>query len=264
MKKLFLIISLFLVSNIASQASFASGGSSAGGFDTSALHPKKMKWNFDGIFGSIDRQSAQRGYQVYKEVCASCHTLDLVAYRSLEDIGFSKDEIKTIAAEYTVMDGPDDEGEMFERPALPHDKIVGPYANEKAARASNGGAFPPDFSLIAKARHSGPSYIYSLITGYSDAPEGFPLAEGKYHNPYFEGRQIAMPSPLSDDGQVEYEDGTFASKEQMAIDVVNFLQWAAEPETEVRKKMGVRTMIFLFILLFIVMAAKKAVWKDVE
>lgn len=257
MKKILLTL---LLSFSLAHTAFASSSDSA----TSAHHPKKMKWNFEGFFGSIDRQSAQRGYQVYKEVCSSCHSLDLVAYRNLEEIGFSADEVKQIAAEFEVTDGPDDEGEMFERPALPHDKIVGPYANEKAARASNGGAFPPDFSLIAKARHEGPSYIYSLLTGFEEAPEGFEMAEGKYYNPYFDGRQIAMPSPLNEDGLVEYEDGTFASQEQMAVDVVNFLQWAAEPETEARKKMGVRTMIFLFLLLAILIAAKKAVWKQLD
>ena len=163
-----------------------------------------------------------------------------------------------------VTDGPNDDGEMFERPALPSDKIVGPYQNEKAARAANNGAYPPDFSLITKARHDGPNYIYSLLTGYSEAPEEFPSVEGKYYNPYFEGRQIAMPAPITEDGQVEYKDGTVASKEQMVIDVVNFLQFAAEPETEARKKMGVRTMVFLLILFAILLAAKKAVWSKLN
>ena len=262
MNKFFLILFLFLTPSLA-QAN-EGHSSDAAVVETTAHHPKEMKWNFDGFFGSIDRQSAQRGYQVYKEICSSCHTLNLVAYRSLTDIGFSEDEVKQIAAEYNVTDGPNDDGEMFERPALPSDKIVGPYLNEKAARSANGGAYPPDFSLIAKARHAGPSYIYSLLNGYQEAPEGFPSVEGKYYNPYFEGRQIAMPAPITEDGQVEYKDGTFASKEQMTIDVVNFLQWAAEPETEARKKMGVRTMIFLLILLAILIAAKKAVWKTIK
>ena len=260
MKKIFLILTLSFASNFA----LANESGTLNPLDTAALHPKEMKWNFDGIFGSIDRQSAQRGFQIYKEVCSSCHSLKLVAYRSLADIGFSEDEVKQIAAEYSVVDGPNDDGDMFDRKALPSDKFVSPFANEKAARASNGGAYPPDFSLIAKARHEGPSYIYSLITGYSEAPEGFQMAEGKNYNPYFEGRQIAMPAPLTDDGQIEYKDGTFATKEQMAIDVVNFLQWAAEPEMENRKKMGVRTMFFLGVLLIILIAAKKAVWKKLK
>lgn len=257
MKKIFLTI--FTLSAILTSQAFASGASA-----TSAQHPKQLQWNFDGFFGSIDRQSAQRGFQVYKEVCSSCHSLSLVAYRNLEEIGFSSDEVKQIAAEYEVTDGPNDDGEMFERPALPQDRFVGPFANEKAARASNGGALPPDLSLIVKARHDGPNYIYSLLTGYEEAPEHFEMAEGKYYNPYFEGRQISMPSPINDDGQLEYEDGTYPSKEQMVIDVVNFLQWAAEPETEVRKKMGVRTMLFLLILFALLIAAKKAVWRDIK
>jgi ubiquinol-cytochrome c reductase cytochrome c1 subunit len=235
-----------------------------GVIDTHAHHPKQMKWNFDGYFGSFDRASIQRGFQVYKEICSACHGLSRVAYRNLQEIGFSENEVKQIASEALVTDGPNDEGEMFERAGLPSDKFVGPYANEQAARAANGGAYPPDLSLIVKARHDGPNYVYSLLTGYEEAPDGFPLTNGKNYNPYFEGRQISMPSPINDDGQVEYKDGTFAAKEQMVIDVVNFLQWAAEPETEHRKKMGVRTMIFLAILFVILIAAKKAVWKNVK
>ena len=259
MKKLFLIL-LFLPSFVLANESH----NAADPLSTSALHPKQMKWEFDSIFGRFDRASIQRGYQVYKEVCAACHGLKLVSYRNLQEIGFSEDEVKQIAAEYSVTDGPNDEGEMFDRPALPSDRFVGPYANEQAARSVNGGAFPPDLSLIVKARHDGPNYVYSLITGFTDAPDEFVMSEGKNYNPYFEGRQISMPAPITDDGQVDYKDGTYATKEQMTIDVVNFLQWAAEPETEHRKKMGVRTMIFLAILLAILIAAKKAVWKNVK
>ncbi len=259
MKKLFLIL-LFLPSFVLANESH----NAADPLSTSALHPKQMKWEFDSIFGRFDRASIQRGYQVYKEVCAACHGLKLVSYRNLQEIGFSEDEVKQIAAEYSVTDGPNDEGEMFDRPALPSDRFVGPYANEQAARSVNGGASPPDLSLIVKARHDGPNYVYSLITGFTDAPDEFIMSEGKNYNPYFEGRQISMPAPITDDGQVDYKDGTYATKEQMTIDVVNFLQWAAEPETEHRKKMGVRTMIFLAILLAILIAAKKAVWKNVK
>jgi ubiquinol-cytochrome c reductase cytochrome c1 subunit len=253
MKKLFLI--LLAIPTIA----FASGDS-----PTSAHHPKQLKWEFDSIFGRFDRASSQRGYQVYREVCSSCHSLSLVSYRNLADIGFGEKEIKQIASESLVEDGPNDEGDMFERSGLPSDKFAAPYANENAARASNGGAYPPDLSLMVKARGDGANYIYSLLTGYSQAPEGFEMAEGKQFNPYFEGHQIAMPSPLSDDLQVEYRDGTYATKEQMAMDVVNFLQFTAEPETEARKKMGLRTMLFLGILFVILLAAKKAVWKQVK
>lgn len=232
--------------------------------ETKAHHPKQMKWEFDGVFGSVDRASAQRGYQVYKEICSACHSLRRVAYRNLTEIGFSEDEVKQIASEFLVSDGPNDDGEMFDRPGLPSDKFVGPYANEQAARSSNGGALPPDLSLIIKARHDGANYVYSLLTGFVDAPDEFPLASGKSYNPYFEGRQISMPAPITDDVQIDYRDGTYATKEQMVIDVTNFLQWVAEPEAEARKKMGVRTMIFLGILLIILIAAKKAVWKNVK
>jgi ubiquinol-cytochrome c reductase cytochrome c1 subunit len=258
MKKLFLI--LFLIPTLA----LANEGHDANPLSTTALHPKQMKWEFDGIFGRFDRASAQRGYQVYKEVCSACHSLKLVAYRNLTQLGFSEDEVKQIASEASVSDGPNDDGDMFDRAGLPSDKFVGPYANEQAARSANGGAYPPDLSLIVKARHDGPNYVYSILTGYGEAPEGFAMAEGKNYNPYFEGRQISMPQPLGDDGQVDYKDGTYATKEQMAIDVVNFLQFAAEPETEHRKKMGVRTMIFLAILFVILLAAKKAVWRKLD
>ncbi len=254
------LLTLLLVPNLA----FANAEPEAGAIDTRAHHPKQMKWEFDGVFGSVDRASAQRGYQVYKEICSACHSLQRVAYRNLTSLGFSAEEVKQIASEVLVSDGPNDDGEMFDRPGLPSDKFVGPYDNEKAARASNGGAYPPDLSLIVKARHDGANYVYSLLTGFADAPDGFPMAQGKSYNPYFEGRQISMPAPITDDGQVEYRDGTYATKEQMVIDVTNFLQWAAEPETEARKKMGVRTMLFLGILFVILLAAKKAVWKKVK
>ena len=231
---------------------------------TSALHPKQQKWQFDGIFGKFDKASAQRGYQVYKEVCSACHGLKLLSYRNLTTIGFSEPEIKQIASEYLIADGPNDDGEMFERAGLPSDKMAGPYPNEQAARSANGGAYPPDLSLIVKARHDGANYVYSLLTGYQQAPDGFELASGKNYHPYFEGRQISMPPPLVEDGQLEYKDGTYATKEQMAIDVVNFLQFAAEPETEHRKKMGVRTMLFLLILFVLLLIAKKAVWRNVK
>lgn len=231
---------------------------------TSALHPKKLQWEFDGIFGRFDRASIQRGYQIYKEVCSACHGIKLFSYRNLQDIGFTEAEVKQIASEYLVTDGPNDDGEMFERNALPSDKFVSPYPNEQSARSANGGAYPPDLSLIIKARHDGANYVYSLLNGYKDAPEGFELATGKNYNPYFEGRQISMPSPINDDSQVEYKDGTHPTKEQMIMDVVNFLQFVAEPEMEYRKKMGVRTMIFLGILLALLVGAKRAIWKNVK
>lgn len=263
-KYLLILVILFFIPNIA----LANASSSDNNIDeskiTSALHPKKLNWEFEGFFGRFDKASIQRGYQVYKEVCSACHSLKLMSYRNLQDIGFSEAEVKQIASEYLITDGPNDDGEMFERPALPSDKFVSPYPNEQSARSANGGAYPPDLSLIIKARHDGPNYVYSLLNGYKDAPEGFELAVGKNYNPYFEGRQISMPAPINDDGQVEYKDGTIATKEQMIIDAVNFLQYVSEPETEHRKKMGVRTMIFLGILLVLLVLAKRAIWKNVK
>jgi ubiquinol-cytochrome c reductase cytochrome c1 subunit len=254
---------LLLIPSIA----FASGSSDSKidpALATNALHPKQQKWEFEGFFGRFDKASIQRGYQVYKEVCSACHSLKLMSYRNLQDIGFSEAEVKQIASEYLVTDGPNDDGEMFERAGLPSDKFVSPYPNEQSARSANGGAYPPDLSLIVKARHDGANYVYSLLNGYADAPEGFEMANAKHYNLYFEGRQISMPAPINDDGQVEYKDGTIATKEQMTIDVVNFLQFVAEPETEHRKKMGVRTMLFLGILLVLLVLAKRAIWKNVK
>lgn len=267
MQKKFLI-SLFLFNiifaSLGLEQSLASSLVNDDELATSALHPKQMKWEFEGIFGRFDKASIQRGYQVYREVCSACHAMKQMSFRNLGDIGFSENEIKQIASEYLVTDGPNDDGEMFERAGLPSDKFVSPYANEQAARSANGGAYPPDLSLIIKARHDGANYVYSLLTGYKDAPDGFNLASGKNYNLYFEGRQISMPAPILEDNQVDYKDGTFASKEQMIVDVVNFLQYSAEPEMENRKKMGVRTMIFLFILLVILVMAKRAIWQQVK
>ncbi len=226
-------------------------------------HPKQMPWSFDGVFGTFDRQSAQRGLQVYREVCAACHSLNRVAFRSLTGIGFSAEEVKALASEYSVMDGPDDEGEMFERAGKPSDKFVPPYPNEKAARALNNGAYPPDLSLIIKARPDGANYVYSLLTGYEDAPADMQMNEGMSYNPYFSGQQIAMAPPLSE-GVVSFEDGTEATVDQMAKDVVNFLQWAAEPEMEMRKKMGVKVMIFLLVMTILFYLAKQRIWRNLH
>ncbi len=264
MKKIFLIFTLICSLQTLCLKASANEAHGDNPLSTQALHPKQMNWEFDGFFGRFDRASTQRGYQVYKEICASCHSLKRVAYRNLSEIGFSENEIKQLASEASVTDGPNDDGDMFDRAGLPSDKFASPYANDNAARSANGGALPPDLSLIVKARHDGANYVYSILTGFTDAPDGFTMAEGKSYNPYFEGRQISMPAPITDDGQIDYKDGTFATKEQMAIDVVNFLQWAAEPETEHRKKMGIRTIIFLAALFVILLAAKKAVWKKVE
>lgn len=230
-----------------------------------AKAPRQMNWPFEGPFGSFDRQAAQRGFQVYKEVCSACHSLKHLYYRNLKDLGFSEAEIKELAARYTVIDGPDDSGEMFERPAIPSDAFVSPYPNEQAARASNGGAYPADLSLIVKARPDGANYLYSLLTGYSDeAPEGFSLTEGLYYNDYFPGNQIAMPPPLATPDLVDYSDGTNATIDQMARDVTIFLQWASEPEMEHRKSMGLKVFMFLSIFTVLFYVAKKRTWEDIK
>lgn len=237
---------------------FGTANASSGG-----VHNKQIPWKFDGIMGNVDVQSAQRGYQVYKQVCASCHSLKRVAYRNLAEIGFSEAEIKAIAAEYKVQDGPNDEGEMFERPARPSDRFNSPFANEKAARASNNGAYPPDLSLIIKARPDGANYLYSLLTGYEEPPSDIEVPDGMYYNPHFPGGKLAMPAPLAKDA-VQYADGTEASVDQMSRDLVNFLQWTAEPEMRHRKEMGLKVLIFLAITTIFMFGAKKRTWKSVK
>lgn len=231
---------------------------------TDARKPKQVDWSFDGLFGTVDRASAQRGLQVYKEVCGSCHGLKRIAFRNLTEIGFSEAEAKAIAAGYTVQDGPNDEGDMFDRPGVISDRFMPPFPNEKAARASNGGAFPPDLSLMVKARPDGANYLYSLLTGYSDdVPEGVEVAPGQYYNPYFPGGLLAMAPPLMND-LITYQDGTNASTEQMAKDVVSFLQWAAEPEMEARKRMGIKVLVFLAVMSVLFYYAKQRIWSDLK
>lgn len=229
-----------------------------------AMNPKRLYWPFEGAFGKFDRRSAQRGFKVYQEVCSACHALKHLYYRNLKEIGFSEAEIKELAKRFTVLDGPNDDGEMFERPAIPADKFVDPYPNEQSARAANNGAYPADLSLIVKARHNGANYLYSLLTGYQEPPENFEISDGLYYNPYFPGMKIAMPPPIITDGQVEYTDGTNASIEQMSRDLVVFLQWASEPEMEHRKSMGLKVLIYLSIFTVIFYIAKERVWKNLS
>ena len=228
-----------------------------------AKEVEDQDWHFEGIFGTVDKASAQRGLQVYLEVCAGCHSLKQVAYRNLADLGFTEAEIKAIAAEYEVTDGPNDEGEMFQRAAIPADAFVSPFPNNEAAQASNNGALPPDLSLQVKAHAGGADYIYALLSGYADAPAGTDVPNGLNYNPFFPGSFIAMPPPLAEDG-VEYSDGTKASIEQMAWDVVSFMQWTAEPEMEQRKKMGFKVVLFLIILSAILYAAKRKMWSNLD
>ncbi|SVD87222.1 uncharacterized protein METZ01_LOCUS440076, partial [marine metagenome] len=203
----------------------------------------KQNWSFSGITGTFDKASIQRGYKVYREVCSGCHSMKLLYYRDLIDIGFTVDEVKAIAAEYTILDGPNDEGEMFERQARPSDHFVSPFANEQEARVSNNGSYPPDLSVITKAKKHGPDYIYNLLLGYREPPEDFDISEDMYYNKWKEGYQISMAQPL-DDGYVDYDDGTENILPQLAKDVTTFLVWSAEPELEVRKNLGIKVILF--------------------
>lgn len=219
-------------------------------FDEAAegLHCPNYPWPHEGILSSYDHASIRRGHQVYQQVCASCHSMSLLSFRDLVGVAYAEEEVKAMAAEIEVEDGPNDEGEMFMRPGKISDKFPQPYKNEQAARYANGGAYPPDLSLITKARHNGQNYVFSLLTGYRDPPAGVEIRQGLYYNPYFPGGAIAMPKMLSD-GAIEYEDGTPATESQMAKDVVTFLTWAAEPEMEERKLMGFKWILVLSLAL---------------
>lgn len=222
-----------------------------------------VPFSFEGPFGTYDKASLQRGLMVYRQVCAACHSLKRVAYRNLEDLGYSPEQVKTIAADVTIMDGPNDEGEMFERPGRPSDRFKSPFVNDKAAAFANGGAFPPDLSLITKARHGGADYVYSVLTGYAEAPHGVAIAEGKHYNKAMDGNVIAMPPPLND-GAITYEDGSPQIVSQYAKDVSAFLTWAAEPELEHRKQMGVKVVLFLAVFSIIMYGVKRQIWKKVH
>ncbi|MBT3693396.1 MAG: cytochrome c1 [Candidatus Pelagibacter sp.] len=226
----------------------------------------KTDWSFKGLLGKFDRGSLQRGYQVYTEVCSSCHSMKYVSYRNLAEEGgpeFTEEQAKAIAANFEVLDGPNSDGEMFTRPAKLSDKFVMPYENVKAAQAANGGAYPPDMSVLAKARSGGVDYIYSVLLGYEDPPAGVILDDGVYYNKYMYGNNIKMSQPLSD-GLVEYSDGTVASEEQMAKDVTTFLMWAAEPHLESRHKMGFKAILYLIILTILVYFSMKKIWSRIE
>lgn len=251
MKKI--VLTTLALIMMSTSASFAAG---------SAEEPPKQDWSFSGIFGTYDRGALQRGLKVYREVCSACHSLDRVAFRNLADFGYNEEQLKSIASEYVITDGPDEEGEMFERAGRPSDYFPAPYPNVNAAKAANGVA-PPDLSLITKARHGGADYVYGILTGYEAAPDGHHLASGQYWNKYMSGHVIAMPAPLTDE-LVEYTDGTPMSLEQYARDVSHFLTWAAEPELERRKKYGIAALIFLCLFACIMYGVKKKIWADVK
>ena len=228
-----------------------------------APKPAAQDWGWQGVFGTFDQAALQRGLQVYLEVCAVCHSLDYVAYRNLTALGYSEEQVKAFAAEYEVEDGPNEEGEMYSRPARPSDQFAPPFPNDQAARASNNGAFPPDLSLIIEARQGGADYLYGLLTGYVEPPEELEILEGMTFNTYFPSQQIAMPGPLFEDG-VEYADGTQASVEQMAKDISAFLTWTAEPYLEERKSLGLKVLLFLLVFTAMLIAVKRKVWADVK
>ena len=231
--------------------------------------PAAQEWSWTGPFGHFDAVQLQRGYQVYKEVCSACHGMHLLAFRNLSDDGgpgFSETQVKALAASVQVP-SIDDKGEAATRPGIPADHFLSPFPNEKAARAANGGALPPDLSVIIKAREGGADYVYALITGYSDAPPDMAgkMMPGMNYNPYFLNGQIAMPAPLSADGQVTYAGGQPPStKAQMAKDVVAYLTWASEPKMQERKTMGIKVMAFLLVLSVLLYAAYKHLWRDID
>ena len=223
-------------------------------------------WSFKGLFGKFDRSALQRGYHVYTEVCSSCHSMKYLSYRNLAQEGgpeFTEAEAKAIAASFEVTDGPNSDGEMFTRPGKLSDKFVMPYENVKAAQAANGGAYPPDMSVLVKARGGGVDYIYSLLQGYEDPPAGVTLDDGVYYNKYMYGNKIKMANQLSD-GLIEYSDGTKATVEQMSKDVTTFLMWAAEPHLESRHKMGFKAIVYLIILTILVYFSMKRIWSRIE
>lgn len=257
-----------------------------------AEHAPEQEWHFKGPFNNYDKASLQRGFLVYRQVCAACHSMNRLSYRDLEGIGYDDSQVKAIASEYQIMDGPNDEGEMFERPGRPSDRMKAPFINVKQAQAANGGAYPPDMSLLSFARHGGADHIYGILTGYeAEAPEEFvkhngPLLPGRYYNKYMAGHVIAMAPPLSD-GLVDYPcetapDAAPAAEEghgdshaavpacvpetvdQYSRDVSEFLQWASDPKMEERKQFGLRVMIFLFFMTLVLYMAKKKLWKNVH
>lgn len=223
----------------------------------------KHDWSFDGVTGTFDRGSLQRGFKVYREVCSVCHSMRLLYYRDLIDIGFTEEQVKAIASEYTVIDGPNDEGDLYERQGRPSDRFVGPYRNDNEARLNNNGAYPPDLSVITKSKKDGADYIYNLLLGYTEPPDNLEMGDGMYYNKWVDGNQIAMPTPLYDDS-VEYDDETNPTLEQLAEDVTTFLTWAAEPELEERKTLGIKVILFFVIFGILTFMLKRKLWKKIN
>eukprot|EP00898_Chlorokybus_atmophyticus_P007893 jgi/Chlat1/8104/Chrsp75S07555 len=227
------------------------------------LPAPKYPWPHEGPFSAYDHAAIRRGHQVYTAVCQACHSLDKLSFRNLIGVAYTEEEVKAMAEEVEVIDGPNDQGEMYTRPGKISDPLPKPYPNEETARYANGGAYPPDLTLITKARHDGQNYVFSLLTGYRDPPAGVHVREGLHYNPYFPGGAIAMPQMLVD-GAVEYEDGTPATASQMGKDVVTFLAWAAEPEHDERKLMGLKWVLVLSIVLLQAAYYKRWKWAPIK
>ncbi len=259
---------------------------------TTQEEPKDVHWSFEGPFGKFDKEQLQRGYKVYREVCSACHAMDLMYYRNLGQKGGpfydpkypnpnENPVVKSLAHDIQVKDIDQDTGDVISRPATPADKFLAPFPNEPAARASNGGALPPDLSVMTRAREGGPAYVYSLLTGFKAAPSDMSLPAGKYYDPYFPGDltstmkpgmaghkapmggAIGMPPPLAD-GKVTFDDGKPSTVNEEAYDVVAFLEWAAEPKAEERKQFGLGAMIYLLIFSGLLYASYKKLWKNIE
>jgi ubiquinol-cytochrome c reductase cytochrome c1 subunit len=276
----------------ASAAAFAAAMPVAAAESSHGPEIAHQQWSFSGFRGLYDRAQLQRGFQVYKDVCAACHGLSRVSFRNLVQPGgpqFPEEAVKALAAEWPnkISDGPNDEGKMFERPARLSDPMRGPYKNEKEARSIHNGALPPDLSLIAKARgttrdpswythpflmlgdifkayqEGGPDYIYALMTGYQDKPANVTLGEGMNYNVAFPGHQIAMAAPLSDNA-VKYQDGTKATLDNHARDVAAFLAWAADPSHDQRKRIGWQVMLYLLVTTVLLYLGKKRIWANIK
>lgn len=241
----------------------ASGAALADHEGEHGLDAGSWPWSHSGMLDSYDHASIRRGYQVYKQVCAACHSMQYIHFRDLVGVAYTEDEAKAMAAEEEITDGPNDEGEMFERPGRLSDALPAPYANEQSARYANGGAYPPDLSLICNARPNGQNYVFALLMGYRDPPAGISVREGLYYNPYFPGGAIAMPRMLNDGG-VEYDDGTPASASQQAKDVTTFLSWAAAPEQDERKLVGVKALTVIAVMWGFALYQKRLKWAPLK
>ena len=224
--------------------------------------PPKQNWSFASLIGTFERAALQRGFQVYKQVCSACHGIKYITFRHLAALGLTEAEIKVLASQYQIKDGPNDAGDMFERPGRPSDYFPNPYANNQQARAANNGSLPPDLSLVIKAREHAANYVYALLTGFKENPD-FKLSPGQYYNEYFPGHAISMAPPLSE-GLVTYNDGTKATVEQMAHDVTTFLAWASEPEMEQRKRLGLKVILYLLVMTGLFYATMRRIWKNVR